>query len=352
MEKQEIIKIINNNPWFAKYYDLKELWIIWLRDNIEREEIYSKYNFNWKKVLDVWCNIWKNFIYLNNFSPKSLIWIDTKKSIEICNVLKDYYKLDKANYYELDLNLKNWFNILEQKTNIKKYDYSFYVSVYWTKELYNRDNILKDLINNTNEIIFFEWHNLNSKESYSKILLKHNVRNFECNWYLRDKTTDKSSWIRPFFTISNIDFDIKYILNKISEIKDKKWKVIVWIEWLAWSGKTSFLKEKLSILKENITKSIFIDDLKDENNNSFYPTNTLVKNIKYKLNKIIKNNKKILSIWSIINDKNYDLVVISDYKLRKYINYCDILISIETEEKSRKERLVKRSELLWKSYFF
>ena len=338
--KKSLIEKINSNPWFARYYDFEKLSLVWLRDNHERQEIYKKYDFWNATVLDVWCNLWKNFTFIDNYKPKALVWIDLQITTELAKEVGKEYWLKNVSYYPWDLNQKNWYEKLEQNSWISKYDYSIFVSVYGTKELHNRDGILRDLIKNTNKTLFFEWHHLENHFQYSKILLRHQCLNFEFEWYLRDKATNETSWIRPFFTIHNSACNLKRIENKILETLQNTGRIIIGIEWLAGSGKTSYIKKLRKLFASNL-KILVIDDLQDESWNQYQIT-------KLAHNKIVfqcKNNflkKWYFDLSKSVRDKNYDVVILSDYKLRKYIDFTDITLKVTSN--NRENNLNKRWE--------
>jgi len=338
-KNKNIRQLINNNPWFARYYDFKELNIIWLRDNKEREKIYNKYDFKGKNILDVWCNLWKNFLFIHQKEPLNLVWVDLPSTILISEKLKDFFKLNTVKYYGIDLNNTEWYTQLSRKSFINKFDFSLFVSVYGTKELTNRDWTLKNIIQNTKNVIFFEWHHLDNHKKYAKILLAHNVKNYIFEWYLRDKENDITSEIRPFYTIHKNNLDFTKIIKKIQEIKKKKWRIIIWIQWLAWTWKTSLIEKITSIFNEG-ENTIIIDDLKDYQWHSYYPTNTLYKTIKFNIHK--KINNKFKSLNQVIYDKTLDNIVISDYRLVKYVDNVNILINLELDEEIRTKRLSKR----------
>ncbi len=342
--KKELKNLINNNPWFARYYNFEELEIVWLRDNKQRESIYEQYDFSEKTIIDVWCNLGKNFIFLSQKNPKKLIGVDLPYSIEVAKKIKKFYEISNTQLYSTNLNALNWFKKLETETNISTYDYSLFVSVYGTKELKNRDNILKTLINHTKDTLFFEGHHLENHSKYSQIFLKQNVKNFYFHWYLRDKENDFTSNVRPFFTVSSKFSEKEDIIKTIQNIKQKKWRVVIWLEWLAGSGKSTFVKELENKLEnENM---IIIDDLKWNDKNCYKPTNTFCKILSFKIIDFVKKKFNLKPICKSLNhilyNKTYDFVIISDYKLRKYVNNVDVLINIEVDEKVRKIRLKER----------
>jgi hypothetical protein len=63
--------------------------------------------------------------------------------------------------------------------------------------------------------------------------------------------------------------------------------------------------------------------------------------IEHKLKRKILN-RNYTSLSHAVVDKKYDLVVVSDYRLRKYITHSDITIKIIT--KNREARIEKRNE--------
>ncbi len=340
--------LVNENPWFARYYDFDELSIVWLRDNKQRESIYEKYNFSKKTVLDVWCNLGKNFLFLSQKKPKKLIGVDLKYTIDVAKKIKKFYKTQNIQFYSTDLNQDDRFNKLKKETAISDYDYSLFVSVYGTKELKNRDNILNTLIKHTKDTLFFEGHHLENHKKYAKIFLKDKIKNFYFHWYLRDKEIDFTSDIRPFFTLSKSYSQEEKIIETIKNIKQKKWRVVIWIEWLAGSGKSTFIRElEHKLENENM---IIIDDLKWSDHNYYKPTNTFCKILSFKIINFIKKTLTLKPICKSLNyilyNKTYDFVLISDYKLRKYVDNVDVLINMEVDEKMRKKRLQQRGEQL------
>jgi len=92
--------------------------------------------------------------------------------------------------------------------------------------------------------------------------------------------------------------------------------------------------------------ALLIDDLKDWEGNRYTPTNSGLKMLKYKIINLLKEKFKhkirTFSLNHIVHNKVYDLIIVSDYRVRNHINHFDILIRIEAEEKLRMERIQTR----------
>ncbi len=149
-----------------------------------------------KIVVDFGCNLGQTCTKTYFAGAKRAIGLDSQKDTikmakEISRVLET-----KIEFYTIDFNDKNFRNKIVDILNNKKIDISFFLSVYRTKELKDRNGLFNFIIEQTNEIIFFEGHaapGIDTDEYYSTTF-----KNFPICFNFLGYTEEIS---RPFYEI-------------------------------------------------------------------------------------------------------------------------------------------------------
>lgn len=327
---------------FSAYHSFPVLWIQWLRDNHERKQALEKLNFLDTSVIDLGCNVGLTCMLASDLWAKKVVWVDIMPdTIELATHIAQELEYD-ITYGVCDLNSNNFANTINSIANQEKFDISLFLSVYGTQEFHQRDVVLEHLIQHSNKTIVVEWHDLESWKKYAKIFFKHSsVHTFEFQGYLRDSSADLSGNIRPLFFVQKEQSTISQVTQKIVDFHTKSHKTIIAIEWLAWVGKSTTAKELHDQLEKIFPdqKIWIIDDLKDcSTGESYLPCGSLRYKIRAKVLKIFWSKKKTLhELYG-----SYNILILSDYRIRSYIDSADLLIHIHCDEVLRADRLRHR----------
>ncbi|GAB6113471.1 glycosyltransferase [Desulfomicrobium salsuginis] len=283
VEEKETILIknkIDSIPWFPNYQSIPLIGLKGDRST-KRFELFDNSILMNQTIFDFGCNTGQACITAALAGAKEVWGIEG--IFETYNVAKQIAKITKIsnlNYLNID------FNDFNFESEIDKYtpefcDYSFFFSVYRTKELTNRDKLFKYIINKTSKGIFFEGHahkKIDTIEYYdwlfSSFSLKYNFLGFS------EKDT------RPLFFIDTQKQNTKLYLKKADKnntMKDNKYTISAIVSTYK---SEKFIKSRLdNLLSQTIADKIEIivlDSNSPENEkkivNDFQLTN---ENIKY-----------------------------------------------------------------------
>jgi len=78
-------------------------------------------------------------------------------TITIAKNIKNVLGLENVEYFKVDFNSSSFNKVIDKKYPLKA-DYSFFLSLYRTKELTQRERLFRYCISKTKKGIFFEGH--------------------------------------------------------------------------------------------------------------------------------------------------------------------------------------------------
>jgi len=152
---------IKHLSWFPSYQSFSELEIKGRRNDFYRYRFLDFSICKDKFVCDYGCNIGQTCILPAKAEANRVIGFDSQQDIiEVANEIKEIFGLKNLDFYVVDFNDDNYQNKIMDIFEGRKPDISFFLSVYRTKELKDRDGLFNFIINNTKDIIFFEGHSV------------------------------------------------------------------------------------------------------------------------------------------------------------------------------------------------
>ena len=178
-ELKKVKKKIRRLGWFPSYQSFSELGIKGRRNDGLRYKYLDFSLCKDKVVADYGCNLGQTSVKAAQAGAKNVIGMDSQEdtistAIQIRKLLKintvDYQIID-FNDYDFDIKIRELFKV-------ETPDISFFLSVYRTKELKDRDGLFKFIIEYTKEIIFFEGHStrsIDTIEYYTELFSKHQL---------------------------------------------------------------------------------------------------------------------------------------------------------------------------------
>lgn len=343
-ETKEIQDAVKKLKWFNSYHTFEEIGVFWSRDNQERADVVREYNFEWKSVLDYGCNLGKSAILAKKMWASEVFWIDIMA--DTITLAQRIAKLLTINLFlsVINLNDKDFISQIQSLVGEDWVDISFYFSLHGTKEFHQRDIVFQYILDSTREYIFVEWHNLEPWQKYWKIIISYqnSPYSYQFSWFLRDSTKTKDCGIRPFFVIKKWYSSFDEIQSFVIDSIQIKHRISIWFEGLAGSWKSFYSAILVKKLKENFPDRsiVFIDDLKSTDGAIYLPFGTLYYKLLFFFKKYILR-QQIKTLHDAY--KLYNIVVISDYRLRKYVKSIDVLISLDSEtEETRRTMLANR----------
>ena len=191
--KRKIRKI----SWFPSYQSFSELGIKGRRNDDSRYR-YLDFSLCKNKIIcDYGCNLGQSSIKAAKEGATKVIGLDSQAdTIESAAEIKEILGVENIEYYVVDFNEAEYESTIKNIFAGVKPDISFFLSVYRTKELKNRDGLFKFIIDNTKDIIFFEGHSkkgVDTVEYYNELFLKFNLKT--------DFLGFNQNGTRPFFKI-------------------------------------------------------------------------------------------------------------------------------------------------------
>jgi len=199
-QKKRIRKVkrkIRRIKWFSSYQSFSELGIKGRRNDNKRYEYLDFSICKDKIVADYGCNIGQTSIKAAKSDAKRVISFDSQRdSIDVANEIKDIFNLKNIEFYVVDFNSKDYQSKILEIFKDNKPDISFFLSVYRTKELKDRDVLFRFILDNTKETVFFEGHSvktIDTVEYYMDLFRKFGVEG-KFLGYSQNET-------RPFFII-------------------------------------------------------------------------------------------------------------------------------------------------------
>jgi len=191
--KRKIKKI----KWFPSYQSFSELNIRGRRNDRERYKFLDFSICRNKIVADYGCNIGQTIVKAAKAGAYRAIGFDSQiDSIEVAKEIKEILNLNNVDFYVVDFNDMDYEKQIKNAFRGKIPDISFFLSVYRTKELRDRDALFQFILDNTKEIVFFEGHSvkeIDTVDFYMNLFNRFNIRGEFLGFSQGDT--------RPFFKI-------------------------------------------------------------------------------------------------------------------------------------------------------
>ncbi len=194
---RQLRRKIRRLKWFPAYQNFSELGIKGRRNDEQRYRYLDFSHCKDKIVVDYGCNLGQASVKATQAGARKVIGIDSQAdTIQSALEIRDLLGISTINYHVVDFNEKDFNKKIKQLFQDEIPEISFFLSVYRTKELKDRDGLFRFIIQNTKEIIFFEGHSersIDTFEYYTDLFLKFNL-NADFLGYSQKDT-------RPFFLI-------------------------------------------------------------------------------------------------------------------------------------------------------
>jgi SAM-dependent methyltransferase len=175
-ELRRLRREIRRLKWFPAYQDFPELGIKGRRNDAGR---YGFLDFSLcagKVVADYGCNLGQAAVKAAKAGAASVIGMDSQKdTIAAARKIKDLISLKNLEYHVVDFNEPAYDDTIRGIFGGQTPHISFFLSVYRTKELRDRDGLLRFIAENTRELIFFEGHSdrrIDTIEYYEGVFAK------------------------------------------------------------------------------------------------------------------------------------------------------------------------------------
>lgn len=170
---------IRRLSWFPSYQSFSELGIKGRRNDTLR---YTHLDFSrcrGRLVVDYGCNIGQTSFLAAKSGARRVVGLDCQaEAISIAREIKEVLGIENVEFYAVDFNETDFREKVQKILYGETPDVSFFLSVYRTKELKDRDGLFKFILENTREAIFFEGHSdrsIDTVDYYKKLFERFNV---------------------------------------------------------------------------------------------------------------------------------------------------------------------------------
>jgi SAM-dependent methyltransferase len=154
---QRISTNILHQKWFNAYQSIPLVGYTGERST-KRFDLIDWSMFAGKTVLDFGCNIGQMCIKARQAGAARVIGFDgMSDTVRVAKQIRDMLGFRALEYYRVDFNNPQFDTRINARVRGKA-DYSFFLSVYRTKELRQRDRLFQYIIKKTRTGIFFEGH--------------------------------------------------------------------------------------------------------------------------------------------------------------------------------------------------
>ncbi len=155
--KQSFRERINKIAWFNNYHSLPALGLEGQR-SLRRYDLIDMSLLSQASVIDFGCNIGQASIKAVQAGARRVLGLDVMDdTLALAGEIKDLLDIENLEYERIDFNDHD-FDVLIDSVFPGMTDYSFFFSVYRTKELTQRERLFKYIIDKTRKGIFFEGH--------------------------------------------------------------------------------------------------------------------------------------------------------------------------------------------------
>lgn len=171
-------KSIQKLEWFNNYQHIPMAGLKGQRTN-RRFELMDLSLLQDASVMDFGCNLGQACIKAVQAGAKSVIGIEgMPDTFKLANAIKALCTLDPIEYLNIDFNHPA-FDALIDRAVPEAVDYSFFFSVYRTKELIQRDRLFQYIIHKSRKGVFFEGHahaKIDTIEYYDWLFESHGLK--------------------------------------------------------------------------------------------------------------------------------------------------------------------------------
>lgn len=148
---------INALSWFPAYQELRLLGIQGQR-KLHRFELMDRYMLRGQAVFDFGCNLGQSSHEAVLSGAKLVLGFEGQEDTYIlANHIRKIVGFDNLSFHRVDFNSQD-FEAQIDAAHPEQADYSFFFSVYRTKELKDRDRLFRYILDKTKKGIFFEGH--------------------------------------------------------------------------------------------------------------------------------------------------------------------------------------------------
>ena len=187
---------IKRLAWFPSYQSFSEIGLRGKRDDSERYRYLDFSKCRGKIVVDFGCNVGQTCVKAQKAGAKRVIGLDCQKdTITLAKEIAELLDF-QIEYYVIDFNDPDFKEKVNAIIDNKKIDISFFLSIYRTKELNDREGLFNYIIDITDEVIFFEGHadpGLDTEDYYVEVF-----KRFPVEYRFFGYTQNNS---RPFFEV-------------------------------------------------------------------------------------------------------------------------------------------------------
>jgi SAM-dependent methyltransferase len=170
---------IRRLSWFPSYQTFSELGIKGRRNDTLRYVHLDFSRCRDKLVVDYGCNLGQTSFLAARSGARRVIGFDCQAdAIDVAREIQDVLGIKNVEFYKVDFNEINFGDKIHEIFNGEIPDISFFLSVYRTKELRDRDGLFKFILDNTREAVFFEGHSdrsIDTIDYYRKLFERFKV---------------------------------------------------------------------------------------------------------------------------------------------------------------------------------
>lgn len=154
---RQLSQKMNSLSWFKNYQSISLIGLHGERST-SRFSLFDVNVLKDQTVMDFGCNIGQASLKAIQAGAKKVIGVEgMADTFNLANDIKEIVGFSNLNYLNVDFNDQNFDATIDQ-TFPEKTDYSFFFSVYRTKELTQRERLFQYIIDKTTKGIFFEGH--------------------------------------------------------------------------------------------------------------------------------------------------------------------------------------------------
>ncbi|MGQ9720650.1 MAG: hypothetical protein ACUVXA_04925 [Candidatus Jordarchaeum sp.] len=193
---RKLQKKVRRLSWFPSYQSFSEIGIKGKRDDNARYRFMDLEKCRNKTVIDFGWNLGQTCLKAYKAGAKRVIGLDSQKDAiklarEIANLSNTHIE-----FYIVDFNRRDYQQKILELLRGDRVDISFFLSMYRTRELKDRNGLFNFIVSLTSEVIFFEGHadpGLDTEKYYSELF-----RNFSVDYKFLGYTQGNS---RPFYEV-------------------------------------------------------------------------------------------------------------------------------------------------------
>jgi SAM-dependent methyltransferase len=197
---RRIKRKVRRLTWFPSYQEFSEIGIRGRRNERVRYRFLDFSQCRDKLAADYGCNIGQTSIKAARYGARRVIGMDCQEdTLEVARAISNVLEMDNLEFHLVDFNAENFKETVLGIFGGDVPDISFFLSVYRTKELKDRDGLFRFILENTKETVFFEGHSdrkIDTVEYYEDVFRRFGVE-YRFLGFSQEDT-------RPFFTVNPI----------------------------------------------------------------------------------------------------------------------------------------------------